>query len=124
MDLATEVEGRVYALREEAERLRTLAAQLADKGLHYASAVALYEASRNDEAAALEAGDGEVHSVTTEGLQIVARPLSLPVSEATVTLTPAERTVAWWLPVVVLVALLVIAAGLGLLFAHIVKGGL
>jgi hypothetical protein len=34
------------------------------------------------------------------------------------------RYVASWLPVVVLIAVLVIAAGLGLLIAHIAHGGL
>jgi hypothetical protein len=38
--------------------------------------------------------------------------------------TPAGLTVPWWVPVLILVALLIVAAGLGLLIAHIVKGGL
>jgi hypothetical protein len=32
--------------------------------------------------------------------------------------------VDWYLPVVIIVVLLIIAAGLGLLIAHIVKGGM
>ena len=111
-----ETVGRVQTLRVEAARLRRQAEDFQTQGLPYAAAVCIHEAEENDRAAAREERDGEV--------QTVARPLALPVHEATVTVTPAELTVPWWVPVLILVALLVIAAGVGLLAAHIVRGGL
>lgn len=110
-----ETVGRVQALREEATRLRRQAEDFEAQGLSFAASVCRHEAGENDTAATREAGDGEVQTVVT-----TERPVSL----ATVTLTPAELTVPWWLPLAVLVALLIVAAGLGLLAAHIVKGGL
>ncbi len=117
------VEGRVQALREEAARLRAQAERFAEQGLPWAAAVCMYEAERNDEAARLEAG-GEPPD--DETVQLVGRPAitERPIATATVTIVPAEVTVPWYLPVLVLVALLIVAAGLGLLAAHIVHGGL
>jgi len=59
-------------------------------------------------------------------VQFVAEPAITGASIATATgnIVPAERTVDWYLPVVIIVVLLIIAAGLGLLIAHIVKGGM
>jgi hypothetical protein len=106
-----EVAGRVQELRDEAERLRAQAIDFEAQGLSMAAAVCRFEAFRNDNEAVLEGGDGEVQTVTEQAIGIV-------------TLTPAERTVPWWLPVAALVALLIVAAGLGLLAAHVAKGGL
>ena len=114
--MKVEVEGRVQALREEAARLRAQAEGFEAQGLPYAASVSRHEAGENEAAAAREERDGKV--------QTVVKPLALPVHDATVTLTPAERTVPLWLPVAALVALLIVAAGLGLLIGHLVHGGI
>ena len=113
--MSVEVEGRVQALRDEAARLRSQAAVFANQGLPWAAAVCWYEADRNDEAVAVE----------TAGIGAPVAVRERPVSLAVVELTPADPwTVPLWLPFVALVTLLVIAAGLGWLVAHIAHGGL
>jgi hypothetical protein len=109
-----ETVGRVQALQAEAERLREQAGRFDAQGLPWAASVCRYEADRNDEAAARETGGIGAPVPVTE------RPVSL----ATVTLTPAEWTVPWWLPLAILAALLIVAAGLGLLASHIAHGGI